>query len=78
VQNCHPAKSVDVVEKILNKFKSGNKDSADFWIQMRGRFIHIRYFAVRDRMGSYKGCLEVSQDVTDIRSLQGEKRLLDW
>lgn len=78
VQNCHPPKSVDVVEKILAEFKAGNKDSADFWIQMRGRFILIRYFAVRDRDGKYKGCLEVSQDVTDIRGLQGEKRLLDW
>ena len=78
VQNCHPPKSVDIVEKILEEFKSGTKDSADFWIQMRGRFIHIRYFAVRDREGRYKGCLEVSQDVTDIRTLQGEKRLLDW
>lgn len=78
VQNCHPPKSVDVVEKILEEFKAGNKDSADFWIQMRGRFILIRYFAVRDSEGKYQGCLEVSQDVTDIRGLQGEKRLLDW
>jgi DUF438 domain-containing protein len=78
VQNCHPPKSVDVVEKILDEFRSGNRDSADFWIQMRGEFILIRYFAVRDREGKYKGCIEVSQDVTDIRGLQGEKRLLDW
>jgi hypothetical protein len=78
VQNCHPPRSVDVVEKILDEFRAGSKNSADFWIQMRGRFILIRYFAVRDRDGTYKGCLEVSQDVTDIRGLQGEKRLLDW
>lgn len=78
VQNCHPPRSVDIVEKILDEFRSGGKNSADFWIQMRGRFILIRYFAVRDRDGKYKGCLEVSQDVTDIRGLQGEKRLLDW
>ncbi len=78
VQNCHPPKSVDVVEKILEEFRLGNRDSADFWIQMRGRFILIRYFAVRDSEGRYRGCLEVSQDVTDIRTLQGEKRLLDW
>ena len=78
VQNCHPPKSVDVVEKILDEFRAGGKNSADFWIQMRGRFILIRYFAVRDRDGKYKGCLEVSQDVTDIRGLQGENRLLDW
>ena len=78
VQNCHPPKSVDMVEKILDEFKAGSKDTADFWIQMRGRFIYIRYFAVRDSRGKYRGCLEVSQDVTDIRSLQGQKRLLDW
>ena len=78
VQNCHPPKSVDIVEKILDEFRAGGKNSADFWIQMRGRFILIRYFAVRDRDGKYKGCLEVSQDVTDIRGLQGENRLLDW
>jgi len=78
VQNCHPPKSVDMVKKILDEFKAGNKDTADFWIQMRGRFIFIRYFALRDSKGTYKGCLEVSQDVTDIRGLQGQKRLLDW
>lgn len=78
VQNCHPPKSVDVVEKILQEFKSGNKDSAEFWIQMKRRFIHIRYFAVRDRSGNYRGTLEASQDVTGIKRLEGEKRLLDW
>ncbi|MGB9893043.1 MAG: PAS domain-containing protein [Candidatus Saccharicenans sp.] len=78
VQNCHPAKSVAVVEKILKSFKSGQKDTAEFWIQIEGRFIHIRYFAVRDENGNYRGCLEVSQDVTEIRQLQGQRRLLDW
>lgn len=78
VQNCHPPKSLDIVEKILNEFKAGKKDSSEFWIQMGGKFIHIRYFAVRDSEGSYKGTLEVSQDVTDIRKLQGEQRLLNW
>ena len=78
VQNCHPAKSVGVVEKILKAFKSGEKDTAEFWLQTGGRFIHIRYFAVRDEDGKYRGCLEVSQDVTDIRQLQGQRRLLDW
>ncbi len=78
VQNCHPPKSVDTVERILASFKDGTKDSADFWIEMKGRFIHIRYFAVRDREGAYRGTLEVSQDVTEIRKLQGQKRLLDW
>jgi DUF438 domain-containing protein len=78
VQNCHPPKSVGTVEKILAEFKAGNKDTAEFWIQMRGRFLHIRYFAVRDADGKYRGCLEVSQDVTAIRALDGERRLLDW
>jgi len=78
VQNCHPAKSVDVVERILKAFKTGQKDRAEFWIQIEGRFIHIRYFAIRDDQGHYRGCLEVSQDVTEIRQLQGQRRLLDW
>jgi len=78
VQNCHPPKSVGTVEKLLDSFKKGEKDVAEFWIQMKGRFILIRYFAVRDQHGKYRGTLEVSQDVTDIRALSGEKRLLDW
>ncbi|HJV66971.1 MAG TPA: DUF438 domain-containing protein [Geomonas sp.] len=78
VQNCHPQKSLDMVQKILDEFRAGKKDTAEFWIQMGGRFIHIRYFAVRDAAGNYKGCLEVSQDATEIRALEGERRLLDW
>ena len=78
VQNCHPPKSVHMVNRILEAFKKGEKDVAEFWIEMNGRFIHIRYFAVRDDDGRYRGCLEVSQDVTAIRALQGQKRLLDW
>jgi DUF438 domain-containing protein len=78
VQNCHPPKSVGMVEKILDAFKAGEKDSAEFWIQMKGQFIHIRYFAVRDAGGKYRGTLEVSQDLTEIRALEGQKRLLDW
>jgi DUF438 domain-containing protein len=78
VQNCHPPKSVGMVEKILSSFRDGSKDEAEFWIQMAGRFIQIRYFAVRDSAGRYRGCLEVSQDVTHIRELAGQKRLLDW
>ncbi len=78
VQNCHPPKSVETVERILEAFKAGTRDTSDFWIQMKGRFLHIRYFAVRDNEGKYKGTLEVSQDVTEIRNLQGQKRLLDW
>lgn len=77
VQNCHPPESVHLVNRIIEEFRGGKKDHADFWITMKGRFIHIRYFAVRDGSGAYRGTLEVSQDVTDIRSLEGEKRLLD-
>ncbi|MFX1520504.1 MAG: DUF438 domain-containing protein [Promethearchaeota archaeon] len=78
VVNCHPRKSFDKVEKILTNFKEGKKDKAIFWIQLNGRFILISYFAVRDDKGKFVGTLEVSQDVTEIRSLEGERRLLDW
>lgn len=78
VKNCHPHESVHVVEKIVDAFRKGEKDKASFWIQMKGEFILIQYFAVRDEAGNYKGVVEVSQEITEIRSLQGEKRLLDW
>jgi len=78
VQNCHPPESVHIVEKILEAFRKGEKDKADFWIRMKGRFILIQYFAMRNEKGDYKGVLEVSQDVTGIRELKGEKRLLNW
>jgi uncharacterized protein len=78
VQNCHPPASVHIVNRILEAFRKGEKDVAEFWIQSRNRFIHIRYFAVRNEAGEYRGCLEVSQDVTAARALQGERRLLDW
>jgi uncharacterized protein len=78
VQNCHPPKSVATVNRILDSFRQGRKDVAEFWIEMGGRFIHIRYLAVRDGGGKYRGCLEVTQDVRGIRALQGERRLLDW
>ncbi|UCG04636.1 MAG: DUF438 domain-containing protein [Candidatus Heimdallarchaeota archaeon] len=78
VQNCHPKKSVHIVNRILDAFKSGQKDSAEFWIKSNDRFIHIRYFAVRDKDKNYRGTLEVTQDVTTIRELEGEQRLLSW
>jgi DUF438 domain-containing protein len=78
VQNCHPPKSFGMVQKILDEFRAGRRNKADFWIQMKGRFLLIQYFAVRDENGAHKGTLEVSQDVTDIRKLEGQKRLLDW
>lgn len=78
VKNCHPHESVHVVEKIVEAFRNGEKDKASFWIQMKGEFILIQYFAVRDEVGNYKGVVEVSQEITEIRNLEGEKRLLDW
>jgi DUF438 domain-containing protein len=78
VQNCHPPQSIHVVENILNKFKSGAKDMAEFWIQMGGQFILIRYYAMRDDNGNYVGTLEVSQELTRLREIDGERRLLQW
>ncbi|MFD1431503.1 PAS domain-containing protein [Lacticaseibacillus yichunensis] len=75
VQNCHPPKSVDKVEKILADFHSGKETHADFWIDMHGKMVYIRYFAITDPSGHYLGCLEVTQDITGIRALEGEKRL---
>jgi PAS domain S-box-containing protein len=77
VQNCHPPQSVDVVEKILTSFKEGKRDYTDFWLNYRGRYVYIRYLAVRNKEGEYLGTLEVSEDVTKIKKLEGEKRLLD-
>ncbi|NUM88207.1 MAG: DUF438 domain-containing protein [Bdellovibrionales bacterium] len=78
VRFCHPPKSVDTVLKILEEFRAGRRDVADFWINYRGRVVHIRYFAVRDAGKNYRGVIEVTQDVTEIQKLTGEKRLLDW
>jgi len=78
VQLCHPQKSVHIVNKILETFKTGKKDVAEFWITMNNRLIHIRYFAVRDKNGKYLGTMEVTQDLTDIKKIEGQKRLLDW
>jgi len=78
VQNCHPPASVHVVEKILESFKRKEKDTAEFWLTLNDRFIHIRYFALYDQEGAYRGVVEVSQDVTDVRALKGQRRLLDW
>ncbi len=76
VQNCHPPQSVHVVEELLQDFKSGAKDVEDFWISMKDKFIYIRYFAVRDEDGKYMGTLEFTQNVSEIRALEGEKRIL--
>jgi hypothetical protein len=78
VQHCHPPSSVDVVERIVGDFRSGRQDVAEFWIDMHGRFVHIRYFALRDEQQAYLGCLEVTQDLTRERALEGERRLLQY
>ncbi|MBM4452291.1 MAG: DUF438 domain-containing protein [Chloroflexi bacterium] len=77
VQQCHPQKSVHVVNQILDDFRSGKRNMAQFWINLKGRLVYIRYFAVRDSKSGYLGCLEVTQDITDIKKIEGEKRLLD-
>jgi DUF438 domain-containing protein len=78
VRMCHPPGSVHVVEQILSDFKSGKQSSASFWINMKGRFIYIDYYAVRDQDGQYLGTLEFTQDLTRLRSLEGEQRLLSY
>jgi len=77
VQKCHPPASVHLVQRILDDFRAGRRDAAEFWIQMQGKFIYIRYFVMRDERGEYQGTLEVTQDLTHIRTLEGERRLLD-
>jgi len=78
VQNCHPPKSVHMVEKILDDFKSGRQNRAAFWINMKGTFVSIEYFALRGDSGEYLGTLEVTQDLTEKRGLEGERRLLQY
>lgn len=78
VQHCHPPRSVDIVHRILDDFRSGRQSKAEFWIEIRGRFVHIQYFALRATAGTYLGCLEVTQDVTRVRALAGERRLLEY
>ena len=78
VHNCHPRKSLYIVSKIVDFFKSGKRNVAEFWISLNNRFVHIRFFAVRDPEGKYLGTMEVVQDLTEIKKLEGERRLLDW
>jgi DUF438 domain-containing protein len=78
VKFCHPPKSVGTVLKILEEFRKGTKSESSFWINYKERLIYIRYFAVRDADKNYKGVIEMSQDITDIKKIEGEKRLLDW
>ena len=76
VQDCHPRDSLDKVNQVVSALKSGRRDVAEFWIGFKGRKIYIRYFAVRDKAGKYLGTLEVTQDITKIQKIEGEKRLL--
>jgi DUF438 domain-containing protein len=78
VQMCHPPKSIHLVNRILEAFKTGAKDEADFWLNYQGRFIYIIYRAVRDKDGNYRGCLEITQNASEIKKLEGERRLPDW
>ena len=78
VQNCHPKQSVAKVNQILSDFKSGRGDSAEFWINLGEKKVYIRYFAVRDKAGRYLGTLEATQDITGIKRIEGEKRLLEY
>ena len=80
VHNCHPKESVHVVEKIVEAFRAGTKDRADFWISMRktGKRVLIQYFAVRNADNEYKGVIEVTQEISEIQKLEGDRRILDW
>ena len=85
VRNCHPKKSVHLVEKILDEMKSGKRDFARFWIDLaldsdekdKKSKVLIEYYALRDDAGNYVGCMELSRNITEIQALHGEKRLLD-
>ena len=78
VQDCHPKQSVDKVNRLLSDLKDGKANSAEFWIDHRGKKLYIRYFAVRENSGRYLGTLEVAQDITGIKEIEGEKRILSY
>ena len=78
VQHCHPPSSVDVVDRILDDFRTGRQNVAEFWIDFHAKFVHIRYSAVRDAQGKYLGTVELTQDIAPLRALQGERRLLQY
>jgi PAS domain S-box-containing protein len=77
VQDCHPPRSLHKVSQVLSDLKSGKRDVAEFWIDLGGRKIYIRYFGVMDKGGRYLGTLEVTRDITEVQKITGEKRLLD-
>ena len=76
VQKCHPQKSLATVNKLLEDLRSGRKSVAESWIDVKGRKVYIRYFAVKDSHGKYLGTMEVVQDITDIKKLEGENRII--
>ncbi len=78
VRFCHPPKSVDTVLRILEAFRKGEQNEASFWFNYRGKLIYVRYFAVRDAQKNYRGVIEMSQDITETRQIEGERRLLEW
>jgi hypothetical protein len=78
VQNCHPPKSVETVDQILSDFRAGRQNVAEFWINFQDKFVHVRYFAVRAPDGHYVGTVELTQDLTPLRALEGERRLLQY
>jgi DUF438 domain-containing protein len=78
VQNCHPPESMDTVIRIVESFRKGEKDQASFWLHMGPKFVLIQYFAVRDKKNNYRGVLEVSQEISEIQEIKGDRKLLDW
>lgn len=78
VRNCHPSKSIDIVNEIIDRFRSGKEDRVDFWINIKGKLILISYFAIRNANNKYLGVLELTQDITDISGITGEKRIVDF
>ena len=77
VQQCHPLKSIHIVNRVIDDLRRSRRNSADFWIDIQGKKIYIRYFPVRNKKGEYLGCIEVTQDITEIQKIKGERRLLD-
>ncbi|MFV0380931.1 MAG: DUF438 domain-containing protein [Breznakia sp.] len=77
VKLCHPPQSVHIVEAILDDFKAKRKREEHFWIPFKGMFVYIQYFAIYDNEDNYLGVVEVSQDISGIQSIRGEKRLAD-
>ncbi len=78
MQHCHPPRSVETVDQILTDFRSGRQSVAEFWINFHEKLVHVRYFAVHNSDGAYLGTVELTQDLTPLRALQGERRLLEY